>query len=75
MENKLSPKDQIKIEKLKLKYELLRDYFEDEFHYMPGFTTMIDFCTGWCPDCKILDYCDIWEETWTKEEIEKEKTK
>jgi len=33
---------------LKLRYEILRDVFEDEVHYMPGFSSTYDFCSGDC---------------------------
>ena len=56
-----------------LQYELLRDLFLDNMPYMPGWN--FDFCTGNCPDCKILDYCDSWQGTWTIEEIKKEQAK
>ncbi|MBN2662935.1 MAG: hypothetical protein JXR68_04735 [Bacteroidales bacterium] len=65
-------KDEIPI---KLKYEVLRDEFEDDFLYMHGFHTTIDFCDGWCPECKIADYCDIKYENWTPEELEEERNK
>ena len=58
---------------LKLQYKLIRDIFAEEIHYMPGFTHHYDFCSGWCPDCEILEYCDSWKETWTWEEIQKER--
>ncbi|MFN8257118.1 MAG: hypothetical protein U0W24_15590 [Bacteroidales bacterium] len=58
---------------ISFKYELLREQFTDSIPYMPGWN--IDFCSGWCPDCRILGYCDSWKNTWTIEEIEKERTK
>lgn len=60
---------------VKLKYEVLRDWFEEDVHIMPGFTMHLDFCDGWCPDCKIVDYCDSVDELWTKEELEEERRK
>ena len=53
-----------------LRYELLRDLFLDNMPYMPGWN--FDFCNGYCPGCKILDYCDTWQDTWPIEEIKKE---
>ena len=60
---------------LHLRYEMLRDTFAEPVQHMPGFTHHYDFCSGWCPDCKLIDYCNSWKETWTKEEIEQEKKK
>jgi hypothetical protein len=60
---------------LKLKYELIRDEFADSIHYMPGYSMHYDFCSGWCPECKIIDYCTNKDEFWTKEELEEERKK
>ena len=60
---------------LKLRYELIRDSFKDDVHYMPGWSMHQDFCNGWCPECKIVDYCDSVHEIWTKEELEEEQRK
>jgi hypothetical protein len=60
---------------IKLRYELAREKFSEDIHYMPGWSMTYDFCSGWCPDCKIIDYCDSWEDNWTREELEKEKLK
>jgi|GEM_PF-1296755 len=35
----------------------------------------LDACGGWCPDCFVVDYCDSVWETWTKEELERERRK
>jgi len=56
---------------VELVYEQIRERFKEGFHAMPGWT--IDFCSGWCPECKFADYCDSCKETWTKEELEKER--
>lgn len=56
-----------------VQYELLRDVFAENIHASPGWH--IDFCDGWCPDCKILTYCDSWKDSWTPEEIEEQRTK
>jgi len=58
---------------INLQYELLRDLFLDNLPYMPGWN--FDFCSGYCPGCKILDYCDSWQDTWTVEEIKAEQNK
>lgn len=51
----------------KLLYEVVRDYFKEDIHYMPGFSMMLDFCSGWCEDCKIADYCDTKDEFMNEE--------
>lgn len=58
---------------LKLQYELIKDTFLDDFHYMPGWHMTHDYCSGWCPDCKIADYCTSKNEIWTQEELDAEK--
>ena len=58
---------------VKIRYEALREHFKDGFYSSPGW--VIDFCTGWCPDCAFVDYCDTSKEVWTKEELEKEQNK
>ncbi len=60
---------------VKLQYELVRETFAEDIHYMPGSSFTHDFCSGWCPDCKIIDYCDMWEENWTKQELEESRKK
>ncbi len=52
-------------------YTQIREKFQDGFHVMPGWT--IDFCSGWCPDCAFADYYDFCLESWTKEDLEKER--
>jgi hypothetical protein len=54
-------------------YTELRERFKEGFHASPGW--VIDFCTGWCPDCAFIDYCDSWQDTWTLEKIEEERAK
>jgi hypothetical protein len=54
-------------------YEEIRDMFKEGIYEMPGWT--IDFCSGWCPECKFADYCESCKEIWTKEELGKEKLK
>jgi len=56
---------------VRIRYEALREQFKDGFYAMPGW--VIDFCSGWCPDCIFADYCDVCKENWTKEELEKER--
>ncbi len=60
---------------LKLKYELVRDEFIKDIHYMPGWSMHFDFCDGWCPECKIVDYCNSVYETWSKDELDEEPKK
>ena len=52
-------------------YVQIRDMFKEGFNSMPGWT--IDFCSGWCPECAFADYCDTCKETWTKEDLERER--
>jgi hypothetical protein len=33
----------------------------------------LDGCSGWCPDCFVVDYCESVWETWTKEELERKR--
>jgi len=42
---------------MKLKYDLIRDFFKEKLHFMPGFTSHFNFCSGYCPDCEIASYC------------------
>jgi len=49
---------------LKLKYDLVKDTFVDDFHYMPGWQLTHDFCIGYCPDCKIFDLCENRIDDW-----------
>lgn len=60
---------------LDFRYKILRNQFADDFDLMPGFGYHIDFCTGWCPECEIFEYCNSWQDTWTIEEIELERKK
>ncbi|MCF6242957.1 MAG: hypothetical protein L3J74_16640 [Bacteroidales bacterium] len=58
---------------VKLAYTELRNHFKEGFHSIPGW--VIDFCSGWCPDCAFVDYCSTKDDIWTKDELEKEKAK
>ncbi len=58
---------------VKLAYKELREHFKDGFHAMSGW--VIDFCSGWCPDCAFVDYCKNKDDNWTKEELENERAK
>ena len=60
---------------LKLRYDILRDEFADEVMHNPAFLNHYDFCTGWCPGCRILDFCDTKDDIWTEEELENERRK
>lgn len=42
----------------KLHYELLCEILNEDINLMPGFTHHYDFCSGYCPDCKISTYCN-----------------
>lgn len=52
-------------------YEEIRKMFKEGLYEMQGWT--IDFCSGWCPDCKFADYCESCKEIWNKDELEKER--
>ena len=54
-----------------LVYTELRKKFQEGFRAMPGW--VIDFCSGDCPSCAFVDYCESCKGIWTKEELEKEK--
>lgn len=43
---------------LALKYELYRDLFSGEHVLTPGYTCHFDFCSGYCPGCKVADFCE-----------------
>lgn len=48
-----------------LAYSELREQFKRGFHAMPGW--IIDFCSGWCPDCAFADYCTSKDDDWAAE--------
>jgi hypothetical protein len=52
-----------------VQYEVVRDCFADKKQAVPGM--VYDFCTGWCPGCKLCDYCPTVKEIWTEEELKK----
>ncbi|MDD4216659.1 MAG: hypothetical protein PHZ24_04910 [Bacteroidales bacterium] len=58
---------------VELVYREVREHFKEGFNALPGW--VIDFCSGYCPDCAFVDYCNTREETWTKEEMEEERRK
>ncbi len=35
----------------------------------------LDACSGWCPECFVVDYCETLDEIWDKEELEEEQGK
>ncbi|MBC8185755.1 hypothetical protein H8E88_32110 [candidate division KSB1 bacterium] len=35
----------------------------------------LDACTGWCPGCFVVDYCETVHEIWSPEELERERGK
>ncbi|MEA3494438.1 MAG: hypothetical protein U9R42_00190 [Bacteroidota bacterium] len=50
---------------VELAYSQLREKFKEGFYSMPGW--IIDFCSGYCPDCAFKDYCDNYnKEEWDK---------
>ena len=44
---------------LRVRYELLRDALGEENSFMGIGEVHMDFCSGNCPDCRVLDYCKI----------------
>ena len=52
---------------------LTEDYLHQLHEDLPdGFGLHIDGCSGDCPSCFQVDYCDIVNDTWTPEELIKE---
>lgn len=43
---------------LPLKYELYRDLFSGVHVLTPGYTCHFDFCSGYCPGCKVAEFCE-----------------
>lgn len=54
-------------------YSEIRELFIEGFYEMTGWT--MDFCSGYCPDCSFLEYCDTAADCWTKEELEEERSR
>jgi len=52
-------------------YREIRELFIEGFNAMPGW--VMDFCSGYCPDCAFVDYCETCKESWTKDEIQDER--
>jgi len=48
-------------------------YEEDPAFVPKGYTSHINGCSGDCPDCFQLDFCEVKYDSWTDEEITKEK--
>lgn len=44
---------------LRICYELLRDALGKESCFMGFGEVHMDFCNGNCPDCRVLEYCEI----------------
>lgn len=57
----------------KIVYVEIREMFKEGFRAMPGWT--IDFCSGCCPECAFAEYCQTCLESWSKEDMEKERNK
>lgn len=55
---------------VKLKYELFRDEFDEENNPIPGYANVFSFCDGWCPGCKLAEYCPSRREIWNDDEFE-----
>ncbi len=57
----------------KISYKFLtEDYLFEETEVIPGFTMHIDGCSGDCPGCFQLHYCDSKDDVWPPEELEAE---
>lgn len=51
---------------------LTEDYLLEESQVIPGFTMHIDGCSGDCPDCFQIDYCDTKNDIWPPEKLDAE---
>lgn len=47
-------------------------YEEDPAFVPKGYTSHINGCSGDCPDCFQLDYCEVKYDSWKDEDIKKE---
>ena len=47
---------------LRIRYELLRDALGEENCFMGIGAVHIDFCSGDCPGCRVLEYCKTGQE-------------
>jgi len=56
-------------------YQYLVEELQEKFTIIPGMTLHLDGCSGWCPDCFQVDYCDVKDDIWTKEDLERERKK
>ncbi len=54
---------------------LTEEVLYEKYVFIEGMTLHLDGCTGYCPDCFQLDYCDVKDEFWSKGEIEREQRK
>lgn len=52
---------------VELAYTQLREHFKEGFYATPGW--IIDFCSGYCPDCPFKDYCDNCDHDWVMKEL------
>jgi hypothetical protein len=61
-----------------LRLDLLRETYEDirqdaEFREMqemfPGEFTTVGYCSGWCPECAIVRWCDFAGEQFSPEDM------
>ncbi len=56
-------------------YQYLVEELQEKFTIIPGMELHLDGCSGWCPDCFQVDYCDAKDDFWTREELERERNK
>ncbi len=56
-------------------YKYLTEEILDDTVKIPGFggNWHIDGCSGWCPNCFVVDYCETVYEIWSPEELERER--
>jgi len=46
----------------------IRSFVREELGYLPDVVTHLDFCSGWCPECPILEWCTTAQEDFTDED-------
>ena len=51
---------------------LIEEHLFEETQDVPGFDTFIDGCSGDCPGCFQMDYCNIKDDIWPPEKLKAE---
>jgi hypothetical protein len=46
----------------------IRKFVREELGDVPGVVTHLDFCSGWCPECPILQWCETARRQFTEED-------